>query len=421
MKIGRKFVWNAANALVGVAFVTSGRLAAEEPDFPRDQFLARGHFHSAVFDKEGRRLLTASGSTAEGSTPIAQLWDAETGRLIREFDGHLATIHSISFSPDGRQILTGAGNNFTEGGQEDPTVRVWDVATGKQLAVLNAKTTYVMSSQFSPDGTRILALCDSLTGFPGDTATVWDAASYEKRLVISDVATFCKAMQITGTIQFSPSGNTIAGMTSNGYRIRLWDVKTGEVLWQVDGKEYGQDEDDRIGFGAPEFSPDGKTLLTVCSDNKARIWDAKNGWKARAFTCRGSRIRAAAFCYGGSHVMTAGDDGTAQFWDNVSGEEVRRFEHPGPVMEITIAGDSSRMVTKWSKNPPDDPSGDKIRWFASLWDVTDGREVRRLELGNNPSGVIMFSPNSEKLFTSRGTGNVAMLDAKTGKVIRAYK
>jgi WD40 repeat protein len=420
MKIGRKFVWIVANALVGVAFVTSGRLAAEEPDFPREQFLARGHFHSAVFDKEGTRLLTASGSTSEGSTPIAQLWDVETGRLIREFVGHRATIHSISFSPDGRQILTGAGNNYYVG-EQDPTVRVWDAATGKQLAALNAKTTYVMSSRFSPDGTRILALCGSLTGFPGNTAAVWDAANYEKRLVISDVATFCEAMHMTGTIRFSPSGNTIAGMTSNGYRIRLWDVKTGEVLWQVDGKDYGQYEEDRIGFGAPEFSPDGKKLLTVCSDNKARLWDVKNGWQARAFTGRGNSIRAAAFCYGGSHVMTAGDDGTAQLWDKESGEEVRRFEHPGPIMEITISGDSSRMVTTWSKNPPDDPSGDKIRWFASLWDIKDGREVRRFELGNNPSGVIMFSQKSDKLFTSRATGGVAMLDAKTGKEIHTYK
>lgn len=419
MKFGRKIVWNVVKALICMAFLTSARLPAEEPDFPRDQFLARGHFHSAVFDNDGTRLLTASGSTVESSTPVAQLWDVETGRLIREFEGHRATIHSISFSPDGRQILTGAGNNYYVG-EQDPTVRVWDAATGKQLAVLKARTTYVMSSKFSPDGTRILALCDSLTGFPGNTAAVWDVASYGKRLVINDVATFCEAMHMTGTIRFSPSGNTIAGMTLKGYRIRLWDAKTGEVLWQVDGKDYGKSEDDRIGFGAPEFSPDGKKLLTVCSDNKARIWDVKNGWQARAFTGRGNSIRAAAFCYGGSHVMTAGDDGTAQFWDYESGEEVRRFEHPGSITEITISGDSSRMVTKWPKNPPDDPSGDKIQWFASLWDVTNGREVRRFELGNNPSGVIMFSPNSERLFTSRGTGGVAMLDAKTGKVIRAY-
>src|SRR5437868_6508273 len=119
MKIGRKFVQIVANALVGVAFTIPGRVAAEEPDFPRDQFLARGHFHSAVFNKDGSQLLTAAGSTAEGSTPLAQLWDVETGRLIREFEGHRATIHTISFSPDERQILTGAGNNYYVG-EHDP-------------------------------------------------------------------------------------------------------------------------------------------------------------------------------------------------------------------------------------------------------------------------------------------------------------
>ena len=52
------------------------------------------------------------------------LWDAETGKEIRQLIGHTRNLSSIAFAPDGHRALSGG---------VDGTIRLWDVATGKEL------------------------------------------------------------------------------------------------------------------------------------------------------------------------------------------------------------------------------------------------------------------------------------------------
>ena len=44
-------------------------------------------------------------------------------------EGHTARIHSVSFSPDGRRLVTGS---------HDGTTRLWDLSSGKEMATLIA-------------------------------------------------------------------------------------------------------------------------------------------------------------------------------------------------------------------------------------------------------------------------------------------
>ena len=61
-----------------------------------------------------------------------QLWNVESGDLIRTLEGHSYPVYSISFSPDGTKIASGAGkifgsNNYKTKGE----VKLWDVETGE--------------------------------------------------------------------------------------------------------------------------------------------------------------------------------------------------------------------------------------------------------------------------------------------------
>ena len=111
---------------------------------------------SAAFSPDGRRIVTAS------SDNTARIWDAATGKQIAVLQGHTGWVQSAAFSPDGRRIVTASDDN---------TARLWDAATGKQIAALQGHTDGVQSAAFSPDGRRIV------TASSDHTARIWDAAT----------------------------------------------------------------------------------------------------------------------------------------------------------------------------------------------------------------------------------------------------
>jgi hypothetical protein len=76
---------------------------------------------------------------------------------------HEGAVNSAAFSLDGSRIVTTS---------EDKTARIWDAATGKELAVLRGHEGQVNSAAFSPDGSRIV------TTSTDATARIWDAATW---------------------------------------------------------------------------------------------------------------------------------------------------------------------------------------------------------------------------------------------------
>ena len=114
---------------------------------------------SAAFSPDGKRIVTGS------TDKTLRIWDAASGNQIRILSGHEGTVWSVGFSPDGSRIVSGSA---------DGTARVWDAASGKQIAVLRGQSAGANQQQeadfgihsvsFSPDGKRIL------TGSSDDTA-----------------------------------------------------------------------------------------------------------------------------------------------------------------------------------------------------------------------------------------------------------
>jgi WD40 repeat protein len=106
---------------------------------------------------DGRLIATGTGGPTEGH-PIAQrvtpakeyvirLFDAGSGELVRELHGHTDVVYSLVFSPDGRTLASGGW---------DATIRVWDVATGRELASVQGQGS-IYALAVTPDFSTLVA------------------------------------------------------------------------------------------------------------------------------------------------------------------------------------------------------------------------------------------------------------------------
>jgi len=78
--------------------------------------------------------------------------------LLRTLTGHTTAVFGVAFSPDGQTLASGC---------YDKTIKLWNLATGKELRTLNGHTDYVDSVAFSPDGQTLAS------GSADGTIKIW--------------------------------------------------------------------------------------------------------------------------------------------------------------------------------------------------------------------------------------------------------
>ncbi len=94
-----------------------------------------------------------------GLDGVIMLWDAGTGKMVRQLTGQYAIISNIIFSPDGRYLLTSS---------DDHTVRLWDVAVGEVRREIVSAVGITNAVAFTPDSRFFV------TGGDDQKARLWD-------------------------------------------------------------------------------------------------------------------------------------------------------------------------------------------------------------------------------------------------------
>ncbi len=105
---------------------------------------------------DGRFALTGTGgelpknalamTMTRGTDNVLRMWDLSNGKLVRDMKGHSHAIFAIDVSPDGRFAVSGGWDGW---------IRVWDLQSGDEVAQSQGESS-VMDVKFSPDGRRIL-------------------------------------------------------------------------------------------------------------------------------------------------------------------------------------------------------------------------------------------------------------------------
>ncbi|ADR18762.1 caspase family protein [Calditerrivibrio nitroreducens] len=158
--------------------------------------------------------------------------------------GHSYGINFISFSPDGKYIVSAS---------DDKSIRLWDVVTGRELMVFH-DTKSVKLAIFSPDNLKILS------GNDEGNIKLWDIGTGE---MITNFETNSK-YPIT-SLSFSPDGKTF--IATQGYYLFCWDVETKKNIWSIKKELY------RI--SSADFLPDGKSIALGVNIDKDTLFKLK--------------------------------------------------------------------------------------------------------------------------------------------------
>ncbi|HLW67985.1 MAG TPA: M56 family metallopeptidase [Gemmataceae bacterium] len=215
---------------------------------PDKKFLKghEGQLRNVRFSPDGS-LLASSGEDGK-----VIFWNPKTGEKIRTIDAHKLPAYGLAFSPDGKFIVSTAGNYKVKDAPGE--VKMWNVATGEFVCEFGKHRTHVWNAAFSPDG-KVLALAGG-----GGSINIFDV---EKRTEIKAIA------QPVGirSIAFSPDGKYLATGPSVAQDtvVRLWDTKTWTEYAALEGHS-------NLVFNI-RFSPDSKFVASAGADSRIFIWD----------------------------------------------------------------------------------------------------------------------------------------------------
>jgi WD40 repeat protein len=207
-----------------------------------------------AFSPDGKTL--ASG----GRDGKVKLWDVATGKNMADFQAHFrdargarGMVAGVAFSPDGKTLATCG---------DDRTVRLWDVATGKNTATINRVTDGPLV--FSPDGKTLVCGYQRI-----DLATKTDQPIVEK------------IMGFLLSVAFDPKGKLLIATSNGGWPdppcFWLWDEKTGKKMHTCEGKVK-----DKL-ICCAGFSRDGKTAISIDGWYTIRLWDIATGENTASF------------------------------------------------------------------------------------------------------------------------------------------
>jgi WD40 repeat protein len=352
-------------------------------DNPRSAFpllvdsVGPGHVTTLAFSPDGQTL--ASG----GWDDTVRLWNVATGKERRRVTAHLGMVAAVAFSPNGKLLASRGGL--------DGTLRLWDPETGVELRRIDSLSR-VNPWRFYREAALV---------FAPDSKTV--AGTTRKAIVFYDVATGKPARQLDGYrdcmyLAYSPDGKLLASgglddVKKEQYSLRIWDGGTGQELRRC---VLPKNEPPTC-FA---FSPDSRHLVAAVAETDTFLFDVQTGkvlhrlphyWAFRV-----------AFAPDGKTVASIRGQ-TIRFWDPKTGKELfLEFQgHQRSVSSVAVSSDGKLVAT----------AGENIR----LWNPATGKQL--LEIGS-PATALSFSPDGLSLASvDSGHREVHVWDAATSKEI----
>lgn len=341
--------------------------------------------------------------------------------IATTYRGHTEPVYAVALTPDGTKLVTGSF---------DTTVRLWDVATGKEEKVFSGPTGHtkmVQSVAITPNG-RLIA-----SGAADGSLRFWDIPIPLKSQVWTDPAprltmllaspryalpfnaaalmrTADKTLTATlgsgaikpfphpasiNSIAFHPKESTIMATGAADGRVRIIDFAKNVLLKEILAHVTPKDNKTSPVYSVA-FSPDGSKILSSSFDHSLKLHDASSGAFVREFKAfdektfpkgHNEEVYAAAFSPDGKLIASGsgGLERLIKIWKTDDGSFVRELVNP------TVSGSTKEF-------PASHPG-----WIYHLRFMKDGRLISVGDSPRNQGYIALWNPNDGKLLFSETT------------------
>ena len=251
--------------------------------------------HDIAFSPDGKWIAAAGGDP--GQSGSVRLWSVGSDgkfALAREFPETSDSVFAVAFSPDSTKLAAAGA---------DRAVRVWEVATGKDLLTIEDHADWIFDVAWSLDGKRLA------TASRDKTSKVFDA---EKKEVL---ATFPAHGDIVYCVAFAPDGKSVVS-GGNDNQIRVWnpdeDAKQSKAIGGFGGAVF------RLAF-----APDGKTLVATGADKTIRVFEDYN--PKQTLSGHADWVYSLSIAPDGKSIASGSWDGEVRLWTLPEGKPIRQF------------------------------------------------------------------------------------------------
>jgi len=312
---------------------------------------------SIAYSPDGKLL--ALGSSMEMQVPIL-LVDTVNWKSTAALMGHIGSVNSMAFTPDGTKLVSGGKNAM---------LIIWDLETGKPLVSINPRT--------------------------GQQTDVFSAIIRRgfSKFVDKDVSSRTEKVNV---VAVSPDGKLAAAGTRHRL-VKVYRLDTEEEVFQHS-----------FPFGricAVSFSPDG-TYLAAGGDytvdvhrHQVLLWNVDTWEQAAVLSEHHTSIQALAFSPDGTLLAVGCEDGTISLWDVATrGKICRLEEHKGYVYSLSFSPDG-RLLASGSNDTT-----------IIIWDVQNRNSVVTLDEHSHEVGAVVFSPDGTRLVSGDSLNIIKVWD-----------